>query len=48
MVATQQEEVLPVLDLVREQQANDLETVLATVDVVTAFVAARRTGHQWA
>lgn len=35
MITTQQEEVLWVLDLVRQQQAYSLETLLATVDIVT-------------
>ena len=35
MVASQQEKVLGVLDLVRKQQANGLEALLASVDVVT-------------
>ena len=35
MVAPQQEEVLGVLDLVRQQQADGLDVVLATVDVVS-------------
>lgn len=34
MVATQNEEVLGVLDLVGEEQADGLEGLLATVDVV--------------
>ena len=34
MVAAQDEEVLGVLDLVREQQADGLERLLAAVDVV--------------
>ena len=34
MVAAQEEEVLGILDLVREQQANGLERLLATVNVV--------------
>ena len=48
MVASEDEEVLGELDLEREHEADRLEALLATVDVVTAFVAARRTGHQWA
>lgn len=35
VVAAQNEEVLGVLDLVREQKADGLERLLATVDVVT-------------
>ena len=35
VVSTQNEEVLGVLDLVREKEANSLERLLATVDVVT-------------
>jgi hypothetical protein len=35
MVATEDEEVLGVLDLVREQEADSLERLLATVDVVS-------------
>ena len=34
MVATEDEEVLGVLDLVRQQKAYRLERLLATVDVV--------------
>ena len=34
MVASQDEEVLGVLDLVREQEADGLERLLAAVDVV--------------
>ena len=34
MVSTKNEEVLGVLDLVREEEANSLETLLATVDVI--------------
>ena len=43
VVAAQQEEVFRVLDLVRKQQADDLEAVLATVDVVAARTGKRRT-----
>lgn len=35
MVATQNEEVLGVLDLVGQEKADGLERLLATVDVVT-------------
>ena len=35
MVATQDEEVLGVLDLVGQEQANSLQRLLATVDVVS-------------
>lgn len=35
VVTTQNEEVLGVLDLVREEQADSLERLLTTVDVVT-------------
>ena len=35
MVATQHEEVLWIFDLVREEQADRLEGLLATVDVVS-------------
>jgi putative aminopeptidase FrvX len=35
VVATQNEEVFGVLDLVSEQEADSLERLLATVDVVT-------------
>jgi hypothetical protein len=35
VVSTQNEEVLGVLDLVREEEANGLERLLATVNVVT-------------
>ena len=34
MIATQNEKVLGILDLVRQQQANSLETLLPSVDVV--------------
>ena len=34
VVSTKNEEVLGVLDLVREEKANSLETLLATVDIV--------------
>ena len=34
MITSEQEEVLGVLDLVREQQADGLERLLAAVDVV--------------
>ena len=34
VVAAKQEEVLRILDLVGEQQANGLETLLAPIDVV--------------
>ena len=34
MVSTKNEEVLGILDLVREEEANSLETLLATVDVI--------------
>lgn len=34
MVATKDEEVFGILDLVREQEANGLEGLLATIDVV--------------
>lgn len=35
MVAAQDEEVFRVLDLVREQKANSLQGLLATINVVT-------------
>lgn len=35
MVATENEEVLGILDLVGEEEADGLERLLATVDVVT-------------
>jgi len=35
VIAPEEEEVLGVLDLVREQEANDLERLLPAVDVVT-------------
>lgn len=40
MVAAQDEEVLGVLDLVREQQADCFQALLATVNVVTALTRA--------
>jgi hypothetical protein len=35
VVAAEEEEVLRVLDLVRQEETNSLEALLATVDVVT-------------
>lgn len=45
MVATQNEEVLWVLDLVGQEKANGLERLLATVDIVTKEQVVRLWGE---